>query len=96
MDIRAVGAAYGNDFNAKRSDKKSVPAPKGTKTEKVEISAKSSELQKIKSIIDNAPDVRLEAVKILQARIKTNDYPLENNLNEVVKKMMQNSIINPY
>jgi flagellar biosynthesis anti-sigma factor FlgM len=96
MNIQSIGAAYGQSYEAKRPEQKSVPTQKGIKTEKVEISSQSSELQKVAAIINELPDVRLKVVEEIRARIKNNDYPIENNLNEVVKKLIQNNALQPY
>ncbi len=96
MNIQAVNAAYGSTYEAKKTEHKSVPAQKNAKTEKVEISNQSSELQKVKMVLDKVPEVRLEVVKRIKMRIKNNDYPIENNLNQVLKNMIQNSIAKPF
>lgn len=96
MNIQAVNAAYGSTYDAKKTTHKSVPAHTETKTEKVEISPESSEMQTVKSALDEISDIRLEVVKKIQARIKNNDYPIENNLNAVLKEMIQSHILKPF
>lgn len=96
MNIQAINSAYGSTYEAKKTDYKSVPAQKNVKTEKVEISNQSSELQKVKAVLDEIPEIRIEIVKKIKMRIKSNDYPIENNLNQVLKKMIQSSILKPY
>lgn len=97
MDIQAVNAAYGKTYDAKRSGHKSVPAHiNDIKAEKVEISDQSSELQKLKSVVDEISEIRLDVVKKIKARIKINDYPIENNINEVIKRIMQNNVLRPF
>ncbi len=96
MDIQAVNAAYGSNYESKKTGHKSVPAQQSVKTEKVEISNQSSELQKVKAVLDEIPEIRLEVVKRIKMRIKSNDYPIENNLNQILKEMIQNSIAAPY
>ena len=97
MNIQRINAAYGKAFEPKRPEQKSVPAHNSDlKTEKVEISDKSSEIQKLMSIVEEIADVRLDIVKEIKARIQTNDYPLESNLDEAIKKMIQEDLINPY
>ncbi len=96
MNIQAINAVYGNTYGAKKSENKSVPADKVIKTEKVEISNQSSHLQTIKAVLDEMDDVRLDMVKKIKARIKNNDYPIENNLNEVLKEMIQSNILKPF
>ena len=100
MDIQAVNAAYGKSYDAKRPDKKSVPAlSNDNKSEKVDISnkssKKSSEIEMVKAVVDEISEIRLEVVKEIKVRIKTNDYPIENHLDEMIKKMIQSNIMNP-
>ena len=101
MDIQAINAAYGRAYDAKKSGNKSVPALSGDKkSEKVEISdktpKKASELQMVKAVVDEIPEIRLDVVKEIKARIKINDYPIENRLDEMLKKMMQSNILSPF
>lgn len=95
MDINAVTASYGKTYNPNKSGNKSVPAKNASNISdvKVEISDQSSQLQKLKAIVDQEPEVRLAVVKVIKARIKNNDYPIANNLDELVKKMIQNTIL---
>ena len=100
MDIQAVNAAYGKSYDAKRPGKKSVPSlSNDIKSEKVDISnkssKKSSEVQMVKAVVDEISEIRLEVVREIKARIKINDYPIENHLDEMIKKMIQNNIMNP-
>ena len=100
MDIQAVNAAYGKSYDAKRPDKKSVPAlSNDIKSEKVDISNKSSKkssgVEMVKAVVDEISEIRLDVVKEIKVRIKTNDYPIENNLDELIKKMIQSNIMNP-
>ena len=101
MDIQAVNAACGKSYNAKKSGNKSVPALSGdNKSEKVEISSKASkkdsEVQMVKAVVDEISEIRLDVVKKIKARIKINDYPIENHLDEMLKKMMQSHILSPF
>lgn len=94
MNIQAVNSTYGKTFSPKKTEKKSIHTPNTeAKAEKVEISSTSSELQLVKSEIDKTPDTRLEVVRKIKARIKSNDYPLENNLDAMVKKMIESHVL---
>ncbi|MGD9202701.1 MAG: flagellar biosynthesis anti-sigma factor FlgM [Chitinispirillia bacterium] len=97
MDINSISSTYGKSFDPKKSSSKSVRSQKKNdlKGEKVEISSRSSQLQNLKAIVAKTDDVRLAVVKVIKARIKSNDYPIENNLDETVKKMIQNNILKP-
>ncbi len=96
LNIQAIKSAYGSKYlSATKSEKKSVPTKEqDTASEKIDISSQSSQLQKLKSIVDGTPDIRLEVVKKIKARIKINDYPIENNLDDLTKKMLKNDILN--
>lgn len=101
MDIQAINAAYGKAYDAKKSGNKSVPTLSGDKkSEKVEISdnasKKASEVQMVKAVVDEISEIRLDVVKEIRARIKINDYPIENHLDEMLKKMMRNNILSPF
>jgi len=97
MDIHSISSSYGKSFDTKKLSSKSVQSQKknGLKSEKVEISNQSSQLQNLKTIVAHTDDIRLSVVKIIKARIKSNDYPIENNLDEMVKKMIQNNVLRP-
>jgi anti-sigma28 factor (negative regulator of flagellin synthesis) len=99
MNIQSINAVYGlNSYEAsKRSEQKTVPAQSNTiKGERVEISAESSQLHELRDVVDNLPEVRIALVERIKTRIKNNDYPLENNLDDVVKKMIEGNILKPY
>ncbi len=100
MNIQSVGAAYGSKIysNAKKVKNESVPAKENKPVgEKVEISEQSStreaEFQMVKAAVDNAPDVRIEVVEDIKARIKSNDYPIENKLDDITKRLIQSHVL---
>ena len=55
----------------------------------------TAKVEMVKAVVDEISDIRLEVVKEIKVRIKTNDYPIENNLDEMIKKMIQSNIMNP-
>lgn len=95
MNIYGVTASYRSKcYERTRSEKASVSKKEtDVKKEKVEISHKSEELQFLKGLIGEFPEVRLEVVEEIQARIKNNDYPIENSLDEALKKIIQSNIL---
>ena len=98
MNIQAVSTAgYGANLGStKRSSDGRVqaPAPKtGNPTEKLEISDTSSEMATVRKVIDAQPEVRLQLVKDINARIAINDYPISNNMDSALKKMLMNGIL---
>ena len=97
MDLYSISTSFSKVLNPKKSELKSVPIQqkKDLKNEKVEISEHSAQMQRLKSLVEDSADIRLSVVKVIKARIKSNDYPIENNLDEIVKKMIQNNILKP-
>ena len=95
LNIQAINASYGSKYNkVSKSGNKSVPASNtDARAEKVDISNSSSQLQKLKAVVDSTPEIRLEVVQKIKARIKMNDYPIENNLDDLMKKMLENNIL---
>jgi hypothetical protein len=79
----------------KASAGKSADAGKGVaaKGELVQFSATSGELKSAKSVVDSLPEVRLDKVEEIMRKIKINDYPLENSLDEGLKKLWENNIV---
>ena len=49
----------------------------------------------VQNILVTIPDVRLEVVENIKARIKINDYPIPNKLDESLKKLLQSNILTP-
>lgn len=98
MAISTIGNAYASNLygSEKRlaTDKKSTVSR--TKGERVELSGNSEQatVETLKKIVKKSPDVRVPLVKELEAKIATNDYPLESSLSEALKKMIQARIFN--
>jgi hypothetical protein len=63
--------------------------------EVVQFSPKAGELRSVKDAVDSLPDVRLNKVEEIRQRIKLNDYPIENNLNAVLKDLISKNILVP-
>jgi hypothetical protein len=76
--------------SGKAPDAGKVSAAKG---ELVEFSATSGEIKSVKNVVDSIPDIRLEKVEEIRRKIKLNDYPLENKMDETLKKLMSNRIV---
>ena len=100
MNVQSIGASYGSKIysSSKKAKNESVPAnEKQPVREKVEISEKSStretEFQMIKAAVDSTPEVRIEVVENIKARIKSNDYPIKNKLDEITKRLIQSQIL---
>jgi hypothetical protein len=101
MDIKSVtSAAYGRKVYGtipydKAHKRAAEAAATRTAGERVEISSESSELRKIKSALDSMPEVRIAVVEDIKRRIDMNDYPLENNLDESIKRLIDSEIVQP-
>lgn len=91
--LSVANAAHLYGVNSKRTrhqeTKKSAFAPR---EERVEISTEAKNEDRVFQAVEESPDVRIELVAELQAKIKSNDYPIENNLDEAIRKMIQNDI----
>jgi anti-sigma28 factor (negative regulator of flagellin synthesis) len=64
-----------------------------SKDEVVEFSDTSRELNLVKDAIDSLPEIRLEKVDEIKRKIQLNDYPIKNNIDEALKKLMANNIV---
>jgi anti-sigma28 factor (negative regulator of flagellin synthesis) len=100
MDIRSVSTAAAYGFKVYGSQqgkaaKKPAASHAGGKETQVNISATSATLQKIKNAIESKPEVRIAIVEDIKRRIETNDYPLENNMNEAIKRLIGNDVVAP-
>ncbi len=82
---------YGvNSKPAKQAESKKTGIVR--REEKVEFSSESKEANEkneLEKIIDSTPDVRIQIVEDLKAKIKSNDYPIENKIDEVVRRMIR-------
>ncbi len=91
--LNAANATHLYKVNSKQTkkadEKKSAFAPR---EERVEIRSDAKEQSEIKKAVDAAPDVRIELVAELQAKIKSNDYPIEGKIDELVRKMIQQNV----
>jgi negative regulator of flagellin synthesis FlgM len=69
------------------------PAGGGTAitTEKVELSTKAQEYQRIRQILDQVPDVREEKVQELKTRIESGNYQIDAG--KLATKMLGESLI---
>ena len=61
--------------------------------EQVEFSDTSLNLQKMRNLIDDIPDVRIAKVEEIKLKIKYNGYPMETNLYKAVKHMVEQRIL---
>jgi len=64
------------------------PAPSAAGVDQVKISASSLDVQKMKGIIQNTPDVRMDRVQALKEQIERGDYEVDHY--RVADKMLMN------
>ena len=96
INLQSVSAAYGTKVytNSNKTKKESVQSnDRAQVKESVEFSEESATLAKVKAEVDKTPEVRLDIVKEIQARIKSNDYPIENNIDEITNKLIQSKVL---
>ena len=94
---RAVGAnavkAYEAASGKKPARQPDTKASLGVEREKVEISDSSASAKKVLDRIRVLPDVRIDLVSEIRARIKKNDYPLDNRLMQAAEKMLSGGVV---
>ena len=73
------------------SDAKQAGAASTVVTEKVDLSTKAKDIQVIKQIVDQTPDIREEKVQELKSQIDTGSYKV--NSAKVAEKMVGESLI---
>ena len=96
MDIRSIRPLYGAQVYAaaaKPGKKPTSDTPSAAKQEQVEISDASINMQKMRDAVGAAPDIRIELVEQIKAKIKFNAYPIETNLYKAVEIMVGNDIL---
>jgi flagellar biosynthesis anti-sigma factor FlgM len=70
---------------------KQIGAPSTVVTEKVDLSTKAKDIQQIKQIVDQTPDVREKKVQELKSQIDTGNYKV--NSAKVAEKAVGESLI---
>lgn len=97
MNIQSVVSAYGATpyEPSAKSGKKAAPdnATAVREQEQVEFSDTSLNLQKLRTLVDAIPDVRIQKVEEIKMKIKYNGYPMESNLYKAVKHMVEQKVI---
>lgn len=100
MDIRIISAGYDPKvYNAGKPEKTKVTKPASAASgsqEQVVLSNTSNAINSVKEAANYLPDVRIKVVEEIKAKIKINDYPIENNLDETIKKLLGSKVLFPY
>ena len=95
MAIGTVTSAITHLYKVSNGSKKSSDTKKGitSREESLELSKEglsaSKETKKLEKVVEAAPDIRIPLVEELRAKIRSNDYPIEGNLDELVRKMLR-------
>lgn len=74
--------------------KDSETQPQGTSSttgERVDLSSKAKDIQQIKQIIDQAPDVRTDKVQELKQKIESGNYDIDAE--KIAEKIVAESLI---
>ena len=77
--------------SAKNEGDKPAGAEKTIATEKVDLSNKAKDIQKIKQVLDQTPEVRDEKVKELKRQIESGNYAIDPG--KIADKMLGESLI---
>jgi negative regulator of flagellin synthesis FlgM len=62
-----------------------------TMTERVDLSSKAKDIQQIKQIIEETPDVRMDKIQELKQQIETGNYKVDAE--KVAEKLVTESLI---
>lgn len=88
----AAAHLYGVNSKIKKVESKGSHAISPRK-EDVKLSDEGKEaaeqVKYLEEIVKNQPEIRIPLVEELQAKIRSNDYPIEQNLNEIVRRMIR-------
>jgi flagellar biosynthesis anti-sigma factor FlgM len=100
MTINPIISAYGSE--AVSQVRSNSGSRKGAEVEssssfdrevKVEISAASKEMHDLRKVIDEVPEVRLQLVEELKAKIANNDYPINTKIDRIAENLITNALI---
>jgi hypothetical protein len=90
-------AAYGvmaYEPSLKTDGKKATPPKTSTVNhEQVELSDASITLNKLKKVVNELPEIRLQMVEDIKQRIKYNGYPIETSMYKAVEKLIADKIV---
>jgi hypothetical protein len=92
----SLGAAAYEAYQPKvaqpKFDSNNVTLPK----ENVELSDNSKYMKQIHDAILVMPEIRIPIVEEIKARIKNNDYPIENHFNKALEKLKNQNLLSTY
>ena len=96
MNISSIIQAYGArplDTTNGRARQVKDERPVSTPSAQVSISDTSRELKMVREAMDKEPEIRIPLVEELQAKIKNNDYPIQNRMAHTLEKMFEARIL---
>jgi negative regulator of flagellin synthesis FlgM len=82
---------YQKGESVKSEAEKPVGAGGSLATEKVDLSAKAQEIQRVKRILDEVPEIREEKVQALKSQIANGTYPVDPD--RIAEKMVGEALI---
>ena len=96
VNIQPVSPNYGpNSANRIRTGQKKTAGTQSSAPESasVQISGEASDVNTVRMAMARTPEIRMEVVDKVKIRIKSNDYPIENNMDEAIKRLIQSNIV---
>lgn len=96
MNINTIAAAYGSplyDPSSKLNKKPEASKSQSTPKEVVDFSDTSMSMQKLKDVVNQAPEIRIPIVEKIQEKIKNNNYPIDRTLDTVLERMLKQKIL---
>jgi negative regulator of flagellin synthesis FlgM len=77
--------------SVKNEGEKPITAGTTIATERVDLSAKAKDIQRIKQVLDQTPEVRQEKVQELKSQIENGSYAIDSG--RIADKMLGESLI---
>ena len=90
IDMKAyIQKINANEKGELKAQNRTAQAP--SEEEKVEISSKARDIQKVKNILDDLPDVRMEKVDKIKRSLENGTYNVQGE--KVAQKMVRESLL---
>ncbi len=97
MDIGTITTTAAHLYGANKAQPKRAAEKKSGISPREEVvqfsieGKQANDKTELEKMVDATPEIRIELVEELKAKIKSNDYPIENKLDETVRRLIQNS-----
>ncbi|MBN1380248.1 MAG: flagellar biosynthesis anti-sigma factor FlgM [Deltaproteobacteria bacterium] len=82
---------YQKSDAVKKENETQLPGMSSTWDEKVDLSAKAKDIQQIKQVIDQTPDVRADKVRELKQKVENGSYQVDSE--KIAEKIVTESLI---